>query len=92
MLTFSCHYYLPDSHLGKDKLTLKRLSLTFASPNAQNERNLNIWQVEKVLSDVNNKLIHKCWCNVQAINCVVHIVPEHNRDSNRESKDLLFES
>lgn len=40
---------LLDSHLGKYKFTLERLSLAFTSPNTQNERNLNCiqegWQV-----------------------------------------------
>jgi len=29
-----------DSHLGKDKLTLERFSLSLASPDTKNERNL----------------------------------------------------
>jgi len=29
-----------DTHLGKNKLTLEGFSLSFASPNTQNERNL----------------------------------------------------
>lgn len=43
----------------------------------QNLTNLNVWQVQKVLSNVNNKFVHESWSNVVAIHNVVQSEKKH---------------
>lgn len=43
--------------------------------------NLNVWQVEEVLGDVNNKLVHECRSDVKPIHVVIKVesAEEFNR-------------
>ena len=38
---------------------------------------LNVREVQEVLGDVNNKLVHESWGEVKSSHCVVEIVSTH---------------
>lgn len=62
-----------DSHLGKDKFTLEKFALTFASPDTQNQRNPDVRHGHEVFGDVKYKLVHESRSDVETMHAVVQV-------------------
>lgn len=52
-------------------LCLTVLTLTLTTPDTQDERHLDLWQVHEVLGNVNGDLVQESWGDVEAILDVV---------------------
>lgn len=68
--------YSLDSHLGKDEFTLERFSLSFPSPDTQNERNL--WPIFR-----KRKIQPKHFCPSNNFKLATFLTPELYKQSRK---------
>jgi hypothetical protein len=76
----TCHNSSPVIHIS-EKLSkiLKQLKLCLT--------NLNVWQAQEVLGDVNNNLVHERGSNVKSIHVVIKVESGESKD--RDPSDMF---
>uniref|UniRef100_A0A8R7Q3E2 Uncharacterized protein n=1 Tax=Triticum urartu TaxID=4572 RepID=A0A8R7Q3E2_TRIUA len=68
------HHDGVDAHLGEHQLALERLALSLASPDTQDERDLDVGECHEVLGEVDDELVHERRGDVQPVHGVVEVV------------------